>query len=55
MSSPQNWRGTSKTIAWRVRVGPAARGKIAVAENGALCLWAGVRAVPVTNEIGTQP
>jgi hypothetical protein len=38
MSSPQNWRGTSETIAWRVRVGAAARvASRAVVENGAQC------------------
>jgi hypothetical protein len=56
MSSTQNWRGPSKTIAWRVRVGPAARGQaLQLLKTVRTVLSRGVRVVPVTNAIATQP
>jgi hypothetical protein len=55
MSSPQNWRGTSKTIACRVRVGPATRGQALQLLKTVRNVLNRVRVVPVTNEVATQP
>jgi len=56
MSSPLNWRGRSKTMAWRVRVGPTTRGQaLQLLKTVCNVLSHGVRGVPVTNEIATQP
>ncbi|CDY78007.1 hypothetical protein BGLT_06813 [Caballeronia glathei] len=56
MSNPQNWRGKSKEIAWRMHVGPVARGQaLQLQKTVRSLLKCRVRVVPVTNEIAAQP
>jgi hypothetical protein len=56
MSSPQNWRGTSKTIAWEGARWSGSSGQaLQLLKTVRNVPSRGVRVVPVTNEIATQP